>query len=156
MGYRTTRPAPRGSIDRPSDKTTCAPPTDIGTMIMLNHYHHHDRGGKLRDKATINRLKMYRGGKPIRDKKGKVRACVGPFRGVDDWLGGSCVCGSSTTPTTTAPLTPPHTPHQIVGGTLMMRDRAGDVAITAATGRIQPDRRWFGNTRIISQDDLDR
>ena len=42
-------------------------------MIMLNHYHHHDRGGKLRDKATINRLKMYRGGKPIRDKKGKVR-----------------------------------------------------------------------------------
>ena len=38
----------------------------------------------------------------------------------------------------------------------MMRDRAGDVAITAATGRIQPDRRWFGNTRVISQDDLDR
>lgn len=73
------------------------------------------RGGKLRDKATINRLKMYRGGKPIRDKKGKI-----------------------------------------VGGTLMMKDRAGDVAITAATGRIQPDRRWFGNTRVISQDDLDR
>jgi len=43
-----------------------------------------------------------------------------------------------------------------VGGTLMMKDRAGDVAITAATGRIQPDRRWFGNTRVISQDDLDR
>ena len=38
----------------------------------------------------------------------------------------------------------------------MMRDRAGDVAITSATGRIQPDRRWFGNTRVISQDDLDR
>lgn len=38
----------------------------------------------------------------------------------------------------------------------MMRDRAGDVAITTATGRIQPDRRWFGNTRVISQDDLDR
>lgn len=38
----------------------------------------------------------------------------------------------------------------------MMKDRAGDIAITAATGRIQPDRRWFGNTRVISQDDLDR
>lgn len=50
----------------------------------------------------------------------------------------------------------PHTHIQIVGGTLMMRDRAGDVAITSATGRIQPDRRWFGNTRVISQDDLDR
>ncbi len=30
------------------------------------------RGGHLRDKATINRLNMYKGGKAIRDKKGKV------------------------------------------------------------------------------------
>lgn len=36
------------------------------SVVLLN------RGGQLRDKATINRLKMYRGGKPIRDKKGKV------------------------------------------------------------------------------------
>lgn len=44
-----------------------------------NRTHHHystttsHRGGKLRDKSTINRLKMYRGGKPIRNKQGKVR-----------------------------------------------------------------------------------
>jgi nuclear GTP-binding protein len=32
------------------------------------------RGGNLRDKATINRLNMYKGGKPIRTNDGKVRA----------------------------------------------------------------------------------
>lgn len=67
------------------------------------------KGGKLRDRATINRLQMYRGGKPIRNKKGKV-----------------------------------------VGGSLMMKDKVGGQAITGATGRVQPDRRWFGNTRVIS------
>jgi hypothetical protein len=30
------------------------------------------RGGNLRDKATINRLNMYKGGKPIRTNDGKV------------------------------------------------------------------------------------
>lgn len=30
------------------------------------------RGGNVRDKATINRLKMYRSGKPVRNKAGKV------------------------------------------------------------------------------------
>ena len=73
------------------------------------------KGGNLRDRATINRLQMYRGGKPIRNKKGKI-----------------------------------------VGGVLMMRDKVGGQAITGATGRTQPDRRWFGNTRVISQVDLDR
>lgn len=43
----------------------------------------------------------------------------------------------------------------IVGGQFMMSDRAGDSKITAATGRIQPDRRWFGNTRVINPTDLD-
>lgn len=32
------------------------------------------RGGNLRDKATINRLNMYKGGKPIRNKGGEVGA----------------------------------------------------------------------------------
>jgi nuclear GTP-binding protein len=44
----------------------------------------------------------------------------------------------------------------IVGGQFMMRDRAGDTEITAATGRIQPDRRWFGNTRVVGQTELDK
>ncbi|CAM9761446.1 unnamed protein product, partial [Heterosigma akashiwo] len=73
------------------------------------------KGGNLRDKNTINRLKMYRGGKAIRNKDGKI-----------------------------------------IGGTLMMNDRAGDVKMTATTGRIQPNRRWFGNTRVIAQEELDR
>ena len=43
----------------------------------------------------------------------------------------------------------------VVAGTFMMGDRAGDRKITAETGRIQPDRRWFGNTRTVAATDLD-
>jgi nuclear GTP-binding protein len=43
----------------------------------------------------------------------------------------------------------------VVAGTFMMNDRAGDRTITAETGRIQPDRRWFGNTRTVTSNDLD-
>ncbi|CAM9494260.1 unnamed protein product [Ectocarpus sp. 8 AP-2014] len=71
-------------------------------------------GGNLRDKATINRLNMYKA-KGIRDKKGKL-----------------------------------------VGGAYMMKNRSGDQAITAETGRVAPDRRWFGNTRVIKQEELDK
>jgi len=38
----------------------------------------------------------------------------------------------------------------------MMNDRAGDVKITSQTGRVQPDRRWFGNTRVIGGEELDK
>jgi nuclear GTP-binding protein len=44
---------------------------------------------------------------------------------------------------------------RVVGGNLMMGDRAGDRAITAETGRIAPDRRWFGNTRVVDPKQLD-
>lgn len=44
----------------------------------------------------------------------------------------------------------------IVGGQFMMGDRAGDTKITAATGRIAPDRRWFGNTRVVGHTELDK
>jgi len=44
----------------------------------------------------------------------------------------------------------------VVGGQYMMKDRAGDTKISSATGRIQPDRRWFGNTRVIGQTELDK
>jgi len=44
----------------------------------------------------------------------------------------------------------------VVGGQFMMGDRAGDSKITSATGRIAPDRRWFGNTRVVGQTELDR
>jgi nuclear GTP-binding protein len=45
---------------------------------------------------------------------------------------------------------------QIIGGSLMMKNQAGGQKITSSTGRIAPDRRWFGNTRVIAQNDLDR
>jgi len=44
---------------------------------------------------------------------------------------------------------------RVVGGNFMMKDRAGDREITAETGRIAPDRRWFGNTRVVDPKQLD-
>jgi nuclear GTP-binding protein len=43
----------------------------------------------------------------------------------------------------------------VIGGNFMMRDRAGDREITAESGRIAPDRRWFGNTRVVDPKQLD-
>jgi nuclear GTP-binding protein len=71
--------------------------------------------GGLRDKATRTRLKMYRSGKPIRNKDG-----------------------------------------QIIGGDFMDWKKAGNADITGATGRVGADRRWFGNTRVVSQKELDK
>ena len=44
---------------------------------------------------------------------------------------------------------------KIIGGAFMMKDRAGDREITGETGRIAPDRRWFGNTRVVDPKQLD-
>ena len=44
---------------------------------------------------------------------------------------------------------------KLVGGALMMRNQAGGKDITGAA-RVQPDRRWFGNTRVIGQKELDQ
>ena len=44
----------------------------------------------------------------------------------------------------------------IVGGQFMMNNRAGDVKIDASTGRVQPDRRWFGNTRVVGSQEIDK
>ena len=72
------------------------------------------KAANMRDKSTINRLRMYRNGAPIRNKKG-----------------------------------------QIVGGSLMMKDRTGGQAM-ANVARVQPDRRWFGNTRVVGQKELEK
>lgn len=69
--------------------------------------------GNMRSKSTIMRLNMYKKGKPVRNKDGKV-----------------------------------------VGGTLMMDNTAGGKELPSVA-RIAPDRRWFGNTRVISQKELD-
>jgi nuclear GTP-binding protein len=44
----------------------------------------------------------------------------------------------------------------IVGGQFMMETKAGNKLITGATGRIAPDRRWFGNTRTITNNELEK
>lgn len=43
----------------------------------------------------------------------------------------------------------------ILGGDFLSRDKAGNQTITAATGRVAPDRRWFGNTRVVGAPQLD-
>ncbi|KAJ8085008.1 GTPase required for pre-60S ribosomal subunit nuclear export and maturation [Marasmius tenuissimus] len=63
-----------------------------------------------RNAKQVSRLKMLNGGKPIRDKDGKIIQAAAFQKGEDE----------------TKP------------------------------GRVQPDRRWFGNTRVISQTALDQ
>jgi nuclear GTP-binding protein len=67
-----------------------------------------------RSKDTINRLNMYRSGKAVRNKHGKI-----------------------------------------VGGTLMSRTRTADKPMDTVA-RVAPDRRWFGNTRVIAPQALDK
>ncbi|KII94304.1 hypothetical protein PLICRDRAFT_27172 [Plicaturopsis crispa FD-325 SS-3] len=62
-----------------------------------------------RNAKQVSRLKMLNGGKPVRDKDGKIIQAAAFQKGEDE----------------TKP------------------------------GRVQPDRRWFGNTRVISQSALD-
>lgn len=69
----------------------------------------------MRDRSTINRLRMYKHSGPIRNRDGKI-----------------------------------------VGGDFMMKDRTGNKKVTGATGRVAPNRRWFGNTRVIGQAELDQ
>ena len=100
-------------------RTNRLPKTAASSKLGKGRRREKDKGGdksKLNQRSaeTIQRLKMYNNGKPIRDKKGTI-----------------------------------------VGGTFMMADRAGDRKIDASTGRIQPDRRWFGNTRVVSSTQLD-
>ncbi|KJH41317.1 hypothetical protein DICVIV_12706 [Dictyocaulus viviparus] len=68
------------------------------------------KSSHLRSKATINRLRMYKSFKAIRDKNGRVLKAA-PFQ---DWL------------------------------------KSGTVA------RVEPNRKWFGNTRIVGQDQLQK
>ncbi|XP_077991170.1 uncharacterized protein LOC144445480 [Glandiceps talaboti] len=65
-------------------------------------------GVNMRDKSTINRLKMYRGGKPVRNRDGRIVKAAA-FQG---WV----PCGT--------------------------------------VSRVEPNRRWFGNTRVVGQSSL--
>ena len=68
----------------------------------------------MRTKSTIKRLNMYRGGRAVRDKKGKI-----------------------------------------LGGSHMSRHKTGGKDMPNAA-RVAPDRRWFGNTRVVGQRELEQ
>ena len=42
------------------------------------------------------------------------------------------------------------------GGEFMSKEKSGGKDISGETGRVAPDRRWFGNTRVVSATQLDR
>lgn len=67
-------------------------------------------GPNMRSKATINRLRMYKNSKPIRNAKGKIIKAA-PFQ---SW------------------------------------HASGTVA------RVEPHRKWFGNTRVLGQEQLQK
>ena len=72
------------------------------------------KSGALRDRSTVKRLNMYRGGGPIRNTKGRI----------------------------------------IKGGDLCSSDKTGNKDMVSMA-RIAPDRRWFGNTRVVGQRQLE-
>lgn len=45
---------------------------------------------------------------------------------------------------------------KVIGGALASRDTTGGQQISGSTGRIAPDRRWFGNTRTVGSKELDK
>lgn len=45
---------------------------------------------------------------------------------------------------------------KVVGGSLMMKNKQGGVEMGSGQARVQPDRRWFGNTRVVGQKELDK
>uniref|UniRef100_A0A9J2P282 Nucleolar GTP-binding protein 2 n=1 Tax=Ascaris lumbricoides TaxID=6252 RepID=A0A9J2P282_ASCLU len=67
-------------------------------------------GAHMRSKATINRLRMYKNFKPVRDSKGKIIKAA-PFQ------------------------------ERLASGTV---------------ARVEPNRKWFGNTRVIGQEQLQK
>ncbi|KAI1723245.1 NGP1NT domain-containing protein [Ditylenchus destructor] len=78
-----------------------------------NHSMNPDRkmeGQKLRTKATINRLRMYKNFKPVRNAQGKIMKAA-PFQ------------------------------EKLASGTV---------------ARVEPHRKWFGNTRVIGQEQLQK
>eukprot|EP00081_Caenorhabditis_elegans_P000429 NP_001021621.1 Nucleolar GTP-binding protein 2 [Caenorhabditis elegans] len=85
------------------------------TFRGSNHSMNPDRKPDAKDKsqrskATINRLRMYKSFKPIRDSKGKILKAA-PFQ---------------------------------------------DTLASGTQARIEPNRKWFGNTRIIGQEQLQK
>ncbi|KAI6179659.1 Nucleolar GTP-binding protein 2 [Aphelenchoides besseyi] len=106
-----------GSRNGESSSKTKRPSGGVQKKKSSNHSLNPDRkienagtGSQMRTKATINRLRMYKNFKPVRDSKGKIIKAA-PFQ---SWL------------------------------------NAGTVA------RVEPHRKWFGNTKIVGQEQLQK
>lgn len=102
----------KGLKTKPDYKTTRNEKANQ-TFRKGNHSMNPDRpreGPHQRSKSTINRIKMYKNFKPVRDRSGKIVQAA-PFQG---WL------------------------------------NAGTQA------RVEPHRKWFGNTRVIGQEQLQK
>lgn len=108
-GYKYTKQQP------PKDTRNQLPKSHASSKLNRLIPKGQGKNCHLRSASTIQRLRMYKNGKEIRNKEGKI-----------------------------------------VGGLYLMNDRSGDSKITGATGRIQPDRRWFGNSRVVGQSELDK
>ncbi len=111
--------------------------------------------GGMRSKATINRLNMYKNGAPIRDKDGKI-------------VGGNLVMRSKSGEHYHLYLSMPQFLH-IYMITMQFLIKLSKLIILflnnissiggkdmGAVARIAPDRRWFGNTRTVSQTELEK
>ena len=112
----------------------------------------------FRSQDTIKRLKMYNNGKAIRNAEGKVvggQVSLVPVLRVEGYVPHYDISGSLTgfAPRTHFLL---FVASLLLKPQFMMNDRAGDVKINAGTGRIAPDRRWFGNTRVVGAAELDK
>ncbi|CAB9510680.1 Nucleolar GTP-binding protein 2 [Seminavis robusta] len=114
IGWKSAKPTGRKPAVS-ALRTNRLPRTSASSKLGKGRRKEKDGKSSQRSAETIQRLKMYVNGKPIRNKGGRV-----------------------------------------VGGSHMMSDRAGDRKIDASTGRIQPDRRWFGNTRVVTSTQLDQ
>ncbi|EGT35412.1 hypothetical protein CAEBREN_32502 [Caenorhabditis brenneri] len=105
-----------GKVSRKlKQKPDYGPVKNRHTFRGSNHSMNPDRKADSKDKsqrskATINRLRMYKSFKPIRDSKGKIVKAA-PFQ---------------------------------------------DTLASGTQARIEPNRKWFGNTRIIGQEQLQK
>lgn len=108
---RPGKPIKKGSSFKRSNASTnpnrTAPSKESGNR---------KKGTTLRDKSDIKRINMYKGGAPVRNKKGEI----------------------------------------VHGGAYHDKNQVGGRDVTKMTGRTAPNRKWFGNTRVVGQAQLDK
>ena len=103
----------------------------------------------MRTADTIARLKMYNNGKAVRNKEGKI---VGGQFMMKDRAGDSKITNGTRH---FLSLESSCLAYAVVFNTKLILYVLVSLLLLA-TGRIAPDRRWFGNTRVVAQSDMDK